>query len=170
MELNHLDDQAIQNILDGHKTESDEKHLAACPECAAKLNEYQLVYKALGDETEFSLPDSFADSVVTQIAQPETTPEWKWETPVYLVGAFAAIMVILYYFGVLPQSWPEIVNRFASFETLLKFDLLNYFSKPLESVHLNPLMVLMAVLVIAFYGLIDYLYRHRKSKPTTLCA
>lgn len=171
MELKHPDDQAIQNYLDGAGTSEVERHIEACAECRARAEEYKLVYQALEDDSEFRLPYNFADTVMSRVNQESVVAEPRriWEPVLYIIGAAALVWGVLYYFGALPENLPDLSYGYAYIKALMSFNLVNYFTSVLENSNLNPMIVVMTVLVLGFYALVDYLYRHRKAKPTPLC-
>ncbi len=171
MELGHLDDQAIQDYLDGACAPDIEKHLESCEQCRSRIEEYRLVFQGLGDDSEFRFPYNFADKVMAEV-YPEavTARQWRfWEPVFYIIGAAAMVCGVLYYFDAIPKSWPEFSYGLGYVKAILSFNLIDYIGTLFKSADLNPMIVAMAVLVLIFYGAVDYIYRHRKTKPTMLC-
>ncbi len=171
MELRHLDDRAIQDYLDGTGTPEAEQHLDFCAECRARVEEYKLVYQALEDDSEFRLPYNFAEAVMSRVGAETVSPEPRriWEPVLYIIGAAALVWGVLYYFGAFPKSLPDFSYGYGYIKALMNFDLVNYMANLFKSADLNPMIIVMTVIVLCFYGAVDYLYRHRKTKPTTLC-
>ena len=171
MELGHLDDQAIQDYLNGISTPEIETHLESCEQCRSRVEEYRLVFQGLDDDSEFQLPYNFADKVMAEVyPEPAKARPWRfWEPVFYIIGAAAMVWGVLYYFDAIPKSMPEFSYGLGYIKAIISFNLIDYISSLFKSADLNPLIVAMAVLVVAFYGVVDYLYRHRKTKPTPLC-
>lgn len=171
MELKHLDDQAIQNYLDNIRTPEMEQHLSMCAECRARAEEYKLVFQALEDDSEFRLPYNFADTVMSQVNQEAASSEPRriWEPVLYIIGAAALVWGVLYYFGALPTSMPKFSYAYEFIKTLTGFNPVHNITGIFKNANINSAVIVMAFLVLGFYGAIDYLYRHRKTKPTPLC-
>ncbi|MCK4574736.1 MAG: hypothetical protein KAU36_10195 [candidate division Zixibacteria bacterium] len=87
MSLEHLSDKQVQAYLDagcpGGSEVSD--HLDVCRECRKLVSEYQAVFSALGDETEFALSEKFTDATMAKIKAFEAPADsiersffWLW--------------------------------------------------------------------------------------------
>ena len=84
----HLDDNAIQSLLDaaeGHvdaETESARRHLADCRGCQARVDAWQEVFGELGRLRRFAPPGRFAERVLSGIELPgeasSSARAWSW--------------------------------------------------------------------------------------------
>ena len=69
--MKHISDQDFQDYLDGNRPPNDsfiQKHLETCETCRRQLEQYEVIYASLSSNIEWSLPDSFADTVVARLS------------------------------------------------------------------------------------------------------
>lgn len=103
--MKHLSDSDFQDYLDGNCPPGDtfiRKHLKTCEECKRRLEKYSILYAGLKDDRAWSLPDSFADTVIAEL--PDKTAPLKavyrfLNSEVFLIfaGIAAALGAALYY-------------------------------------------------------------------------
>lgn len=85
----HLSDDRIQEILDELALRPGRPlptHVFACPYCRERVDQYQLLYAGLAADPGFTLPPTFADSVLKKI--PTLRPVF-WRRPAVLVSLVA---------------------------------------------------------------------------------
>ncbi len=95
MSLRHLNDEDIQAYLDGrlaHRAKLIERHLLECESCRAELEQYQVVFEALKQDTLPSLTPGFPDRVMAAVAsEPAVKSAINWVS--WLSLAAAAIII-----------------------------------------------------------------------------
>jgi hypothetical protein len=106
--MTHVNDDQIQEFLDGNPTPDRAEiaaHIESCAECRAKVKEYERLYSAMSVDTGFDLPTDFAASVAARVmpapvVQPEAEPEprFKYSDMLLFAGALAAAIGALIYF------------------------------------------------------------------------
>ena len=84
----HLDDDAIQSLLDAAEgrvdaeTASARRHLADCPGCQARVDAWRDVFGELGRLRRFAPPGRFAERVMSGIDLPgeatSSSRAWSW--------------------------------------------------------------------------------------------
>lgn len=108
MVITHVNDDQIQEFLDGNPTPDRAAiaaHIESCAGCRAKVKEYELLYSGLAGDAGFDLPPNFAATVAARVmpqpvAQPEAQPEsrFKYSDLLLFAGAVAAVVGALIYF------------------------------------------------------------------------
>jgi len=100
MAMKHLDDEQIQELLDGNLAAESrgqiDQHLSECPSCHERTEQYRALYHGLKDEREFVLPPGFAADVVAKAKTPEESSVWmSW--PVLGGASLIAVICTLFY-------------------------------------------------------------------------
>ncbi len=104
MALDHFNDDQLQDLFDGNLTgtafHDADDHLALCPECQARADQYRALYRGLQDESEFVMPEGFAARVAQEAEHSEVDDVWmSW--PVLGGGAvISAAIAIGYIIGI----------------------------------------------------------------------
>ncbi len=84
----HLDDDAIQGLLDARRAragagpESARRHLADCAGCRARLDAWREVFDELGRLRRFAPPGRFAERVLSAVELRGTARARSWTRPV----------------------------------------------------------------------------------------
>ncbi|UCD16789.1 MAG: hypothetical protein JSV44_10065 [Candidatus Zixiibacteriota bacterium] len=172
MGLNHLTDDQFQEYLDGRPDFRDagiSEHLDGCELCRRQLRQYEELYGYLGEDEGFALPTDFAASVVARVEQEISKTSLSVILPVVVgASAFAAVLaVILYYFGASP--WLKLASTCSVLLNSLESKTIIPAREFLASVHINPELLVVSILILASINLLDYLYRQSKQKPSSMC-
>lgn len=103
--MKHMSDSDFQDYLDGNCPPGDtfiRKHLKTCEACKHRLEQYGILYSGLKDDIAWSLPDNFADNLISEL--PDRTAPLKavyrfLNSEVFLIfaGIAAALGAALYY-------------------------------------------------------------------------
>lgn len=97
--MQHLSDETINETLDQSLTPDQcaevEAHLAACPECAARLNKMRILFSDLGSLPELDLAVDLAPVIIARLEQNASLPRpIRWLTLVQLTSALIAAILI----------------------------------------------------------------------------
>lgn len=93
--MQHLSDETLNEILDHalapRQRAGVESHLAACPECAARLDEVRALFAELDSLPELALNVDFAPAIVARLEQSAPIPRpVRWLTAAQALGAILA--------------------------------------------------------------------------------
>lgn len=157
MEFRHIDDEQIQDYLDGnHPTRSlVSAHLAQCGSCRKQLQYYREIYTGLAVREKVRLPATFADNITAKIAV-ESSPLWRFEAWQLLLGSFgllAGFGATTYLIG-LKKIWGFLVNLTGAVKLLATplADIAIFFS----GLNLNFGLLGFAAFAIAFILFLDH--------------
>ena len=173
MAVEHLTDEQFQDYLDGNLTGNDfalvEAHLDACEQCRDNLRQYRLLYERLGDDAGFSLPADFTATVVSRIEQesPETSPSRLWSAVPGFAFVLAIIGTLIYFFGIpthtrIDSSITPVIDSIVAVTVAP-------LREALSALNVSPQLLLASVLVLLSIGVLDYLFRHAKRRPSSMC-
>jgi hypothetical protein len=110
---NHFDDNLLNEYLDGYFTENQvadlELHIATCSDCAARLDELQIVFSELEALPDIALERDLDIAVVTAL-QPrwKLSQRWKWGA---LVQFIAAAMILLITLPKAARAWQPFIDQ-----------------------------------------------------------
>ncbi|MBN2226111.1 MAG: zf-HC2 domain-containing protein [candidate division Zixibacteria bacterium] len=173
MAIEHITDDRFQEYLDGNLTGDAlvlfETHLDMCEKCRENLRQYHMLYERLGDDTGFTLPADFAENVVSLIEQesPETSSSRLWSAIPGFAFIAAIIGTLMYFFGIPNHSridssiYPVINSIIATTVTPIR--------EALVKLNINPQLFLASVLVLLSISVLDYLFRHARRRPSSMC-
>ncbi|MCG2783903.1 MAG: zf-HC2 domain-containing protein [Anaerolineae bacterium] len=93
--MQHLSDETLNEILDHALAPSQragvESHLAACPECAARLDELRALFAELDSLPDLALNVDFAPAILARVRQNAPIPRpVRWLTLAQSIGAIIA--------------------------------------------------------------------------------
>ncbi len=159
MSLKHLNDEEIQEYLDGNLPAQDltiiEEHLESCTVCQDSLKQYRYLYDGLVKDEGFELSKDFAKTVLSRIgAEAQTKPHFNY---IYALLAFLGAVI-----GV------ATIIRFvdlktlgvAIYETILpRFEFITVFTDSVKNALLilngNADLVIISGLALAFLATVD---------------
>jgi hypothetical protein len=95
----HVPDESLPDLAEGHGSEADRAHAAACASCASRLAD---VRSALGLARRADVPEpsplyweAMRRSVGRRIGEePRRGPRWAWLAPLAAAAALVAVMVL----------------------------------------------------------------------------
>jgi predicted anti-sigma-YlaC factor YlaD len=156
MALDHFDDDQLQDLLDGNLTgaalHDADDHLAACPECQARADQYRALYRGLQDESEFVLPEGFA-AQVAQEAESEVDDVWmSW--PVLSGGVvISAVVAIGYVIG--GERLLGFLKELELAQTWLREDLLTSVSVLVDSLGHRGELLFFGAMALVMVAILD---------------
>ena len=132
----------ILGYVDGRLKEAErlevEKHLAACPACRMRVNEFRAVSGLLDELPVIEPSPAFDLRVHARVAaEPVKQSWWAWFTPSPRV-AFAASMLLLasIWIGTPPVSAPQVAQEdipvLENYDVLSNFDVLTELPQPAQ--------------------------------------
>jgi len=132
----------ILGYVDGRLKEAErlevEKHLAACPACRMRVNEFRAVSGLLDELPVIEPSPAFDLRVHARVAaEPVKQSWWAWFTPSPRV-AFAASMLLLasIWIGTRPVSAPQVAQEdipvLENYDVLSNFDVLTELPQPAQ--------------------------------------
>lgn len=158
MAMTHLNDEQLQEFLDGGRQAPGERlaqHLDGCPECRLKVAEYRAMYRQLTDDTGFDLPADFAASVMRRVELAPRRNPWLWV--VYPAAAMVAVVAALYFFVDLSGTFGRLGQTISSI-TGMENAVVNSLNGFLEGLNLKPSLVLAAGGMLAAFALLERLF------------
>jgi hypothetical protein len=157
--VNHLDDEQIQDFLDGNlpvlSRHDIGEHIRVCRMCRERISQYEELFSELAVAPEIELSKSFTRKVVRKARQQEIGEVQFGLTQVFFIvaGAIVAINALLYS-GEL-NTYTRIVQKTGrnlySFIPLLT----DSFRRPLPGVNLQNSFIALAVGVVILLFLLD---------------
>ena len=161
MKREHLDDNLIQEYLDGRQRLSDEArcHLHECADCREAVEYYRQVYVAAEGAGSPRLSEAFADRVMGRISSLEPkrqpvrvhVPQWLWVGGL-TAGAFVVTAAVL---G--PSTVREIVAPFNNLGNEGLNGLRSGMDKYLSELNLKPVTAVLSVVTLGGIILMDRL-------------
>ncbi len=168
--MNHLNDEDIQDYLDGNLAENEPKiagHLESCLRCRQKVKEYRLLYDELNVDSVPALSPEFADMVLTNIKASSASENEKSVSPiralVYSVSGLLATLFILSIF----IDFSSVVNL--SGITALGDNAAgvadSIFRTMAEIIPFKLTLIIPIGLILLAVAAVDYVIRHNRQKP-----
>jgi anti-sigma factor RsiW len=157
--VNHLDDEQIQDFLDGNLSVSTRydvgEHLRECRVCRERVSQYEELFSELAAKPEVKLSKSFTRKVVRRAGRREIGEVQFGLMQVFFVvaGVIAAINALFYFIEW--KSFAKIMENAGG--TLYAFVpvLANSFRAPMEGVNLQGSFIGLAVGVVILLFLLD---------------
>lgn len=169
--MKHLNDNEIQDYLDGNLFERESEiaaHLDLCPTCSEKAKHYILLINKLGIDTVPELSDNFVKSVMARIpANTVVTTESNALTRplVYSLSSLAAALLALIYFfdfGSLLNS-----GRLTGIHELFNGLVSSIYKGISGIIPFEMTMIISVGLALLAIAGIDYIIRHNRQKPVS---
>ena len=118
--MKHLTDRDIQDYLDNESSVDVELlhiHLKSCPACNEHVEQYKKLYGSLSKTIPWSLPDNFADRIVTRVLPNPSSRWYATDFFLALAGIIVSFGAVLYYYSAqtLLASLSGVLSWFDSF-------------------------------------------------------
>ncbi|MFQ5638065.1 MAG: hypothetical protein ACE5IR_08725 [bacterium] len=161
MLLRHLNEEIIQEYLE-NKDASDyhwvPSHLNKCARCRYEVQQYEILFTELQQETGFDLSKNFAESVLGKI-QPQTSKAAHWGVLVLIsfVAFISALGAALYFIDMTP-----ILSWFGSIQEFLDLEIFAAVNTFLTGLHLDLSLFGFAALVLMIIRAVDHFIMHSK--------
>lgn len=100
MSIEHLSEKKIQQYLDDKDNAlgiEDLKHLQTCDQCQGVVQDYEIVYSMLGQESEESLPVDFASRTMERILGAQQSPVWSRLNFLWVAIGSVSCLIALWY-------------------------------------------------------------------------
>jgi hypothetical protein len=167
----HLNDNQIQDYLDGNLTGTDPAvlHLEKCADCRRAVENYRVLYSSLKADPGFALPPDFADKVITRLPEPQATgvrekPEWfKVREWVVMVASLAVVTGTALFF-VNPISLLKSLFGWADQPALSGGSLVRDISTHVSGLGFNPTLLLFVALTVVIIAVIDHFLARRRPR------
>ncbi len=124
--MTHLSDELLNETLDEtlapEARAAAEAHLAACPDCSARLAELRALFADLDSLAELSLEVDFAPVILARLEQTTSLPRLiRWLTALQAIGAVLAASLVWPLAQTMLPAWnlPSLQNIFADLTTSL---------------------------------------------------
>jgi anti-sigma factor RsiW len=167
MSLKHLNDNEIQEYLDGRFAPNGRHitdHLDACDDCRAQVDRYQSLFGALQTDAGVKLSASFSQNVLAKLA-PEPQSAWRFGFSQLMLAVASLIIatgITLYFTSVQPilAAWgfvTKIVNS-------VNLEWLGEINTFVSGLNLNLSLLAVAVLVVVIMSLVDYVLLRPRDK------
>jgi predicted anti-sigma-YlaC factor YlaD len=143
MLINHLDDNMIQEYLDGNATAMIRNHLEQCSACRENLRDYQNLYKRLQDDSPHEFKSDFAEKVLSAIStENEKAYSGLLTYFLSLLGSAASLFTIFYFYGIhfLESTFDNIVV------------MMDKLAKGLDG---GLTLIIAAAMILALLGILD---------------
>ncbi len=174
MNERHLTDEQLQAYLDGTLDEAAEveTHLASCPRCRREVELYRQLYVAIERDDIPDLSPGFVERVMDRLPESTETADTEIIAPgfrirdslVFIVAIIAMIAGAVYF--IKPMTLFRSVDDVAAAPSLADNQFLSSFFKDLSGLHIDPSIIVFAVLTFVGIGVIDRILanrrRHRK--------
>ena len=111
----HLTEEQIQSYLDkleSQDVESIEEHLQTCPSCIKNVEDYKMIYLALGTSPFPALSKSFSEQVILKITGQKRSRWYFFESGFTIAFFLFGIAASLYFVNPLPYISTFINNLF----------------------------------------------------------
>jgi len=169
--MNHLDDEDIQNYLDGNLAEKEPDiaaHLESCPQCRLKVKEYRLLYGVLKVDNTPALSPEFATSVLADIHTPSAEDK-KSVSPVralvYSLSGLVAALFILTFFIDFSSVVP--LNQLITLRGNIAGVANSIFGALTEVMPFKLTLIVPVGLILLAVAAVDYIIRHNRQKPVS---
>jgi len=167
MELKHLTDYEIQELLDGNRLRNDsqmQRHLNECDSCRGSLEQYQLLYAELKQPVQAALRPDFASRMADQFeaAYARSQESSLFERLIWSVVGLAAAFAI--YFFVDLSSVTQIFEGFKLWHSVFSADQLTAWANLLQEYQIDPSVLAMAALALLLFGNMDSIIRHLRDR------
>ncbi len=98
MPLNHINDDDIQDFLDGHSGQWVRNHLDHCATCKESLAQYESIRERLNNDSPYQLPNNFSGKVMKQIEGERIAGSTSVFSLVLALLGIAGFGVVLFFF------------------------------------------------------------------------
>lgn len=157
--VNHLDDEQIQDFLDGNLSVSVRhdigEHVRACQICRERISQYEELFSELTVEPEIKLAKSFTRKVVRKAIRHEIGEVQLGLMHLFFIVAGAIVAInALFYFGDL-NAYARIAQQTG--KSLYEFVpvLANSFRQPMQDINLQIGFIGLAAGVVILLFLLD---------------
>jgi len=159
MSLKHLNDEEIQEYLDGNIPAQDliiiEEHLEKCPVCQDSLKQYRYLYDGLAKDEGFDLPKDFAKTILSRLgAEAQMKPRFNYfYALIVFLGAVIGVATIIRFVDLKALG-------VTIYETIQpRFEFISLFTDSVKNALLilngNTGLVIIAGLALAFLATVD---------------
>jgi len=166
----HLTDEQLQAYLDGTlgDTAEVEAHLASCPRCRREVELYKQLYVTIEQDDIPDLSPDFVDRVMDRLPENEIITDAEdiaggfrlRDSLVFFVAVIAMIAGAVYFIH--PATLFRSVDDVAAAPSLAENPYFSSFFKDLSGLHLDPSIIVFAILTIVGVGIIDRILAHRR--------
>ncbi len=163
MELNHLTDYEIQDILDSNRLRNESqirRHLDECESCRGSLEQYQLLYSELKQPVQVALSPDFASRMADQFeaAFARSRESTLLDRLIWTgVGLAAAIAV---YFFVDLSAVTHMFEDFGFWRSFISSEQLVAWGNLLRECQIDPSVLAMATATLLLFGNMDSIIKH----------
>jgi hypothetical protein len=173
MELKHLTDKELQDILEKNPVKNEKEilaHLEICGECHQKLRQYELIFGNLGMVTIPELPPTFARSVTNRIRE-EELESLQIRKPVNLKSillSFASVicgLTLIFYF----VDLSVFINAFQlpGFEKQMDMEYLTKSRELISGLKIDFGLIGLVGLALIVTAVLDYMIRYFRRKTAS---
>ena len=159
MSLKHLNDEEIQEYLDGNLPVQDlttiEEHLERCPVCQDSIKQYRYLYDGLAKDEGFELSKDFAKTVLSRLgAEVQAKPRFNYfYVLIAFLGAVLGVATVIRFMNL--KSLGATI-----YETIQpRFEFISVFTDSVKYALLilngNAGLVIIAGLALAFLATVD---------------
>ena len=168
MELNHLTDYEIQDLLDGNRLPNEDhlrRHLESCDSCRCMLEQYQLLYSELSQPVEAALNPGFAQRMADKFeaAYAGSRAATALERLIWTGVGLAAAIAVYFFVGL--SALTHIFEGFGFWRSLFSTEQLAAWAKLLQDYQIDPSVLVMAAVTLLLFGNMDSIIRHFRNHP-----
>lgn len=177
MSQDHLNDNQLQDFLDGNITETDPVavHLETCPGCQKALAAYRGLYSALENDPGIALAPDFAEAVISRLPEkhPVEVPQQAVsrfhirDSMVMFIAAAAVIAAAIYFISpdLLLKPFTSMPSAPSVSDSRIAQDVNGFLSR----LNISYVMIVFTVMTFAGIGIVDRIikYRREHQKPVS---
>ena len=171
MELMHLTDTEIQDVLDGNRFPNQGqvlRHLEECENCKGSLEQYQRLYAELEQPLQAALQPGFAARMADQFEAAYARSQDSSLFDRLLWSGIGIAAVIAVYFFTDLSSVARVFEGFTMWQSLFSSEQLSTWGKMLQEYSIDPSVVAMAALALIVFGNMDTIIKHFRNR-TPMC-
>jgi len=161
----HLTDQELQNLLEGHISEAKpeyKNHLESCNRCQKALLEYRQISKLLSKEPDYQLSPDFIQSVLSKLPM-GLIPKFLFSIKgkIFIgTGFLVATCVTILLVGI--DTILEPIRSFDLNLSIIQSVLISPLKNFFNQININPVLLISAGIALLFTSILDKFLIHRR--------
>lgn len=167
MELMHLTDSEIQDMLDGNRLPNRGqvlRHLEECESCQGSMNQYRSLYTELEQPVQVALSPGFAARMADQFELAYArSQDSKLFDRLLWSGIGIAAVIAVYFFTDL-SSITRAFEGVSFWQSLFSSKQLTAWSGLLQEYSINPSLIAMSAVALILFGNMDSIIRHFRNR------